>query len=77
MSNSTAETTKKITRRMKAFARFKEAHPRYHGGFLNDCFIDDACEALRLNHPSYLFGLDPEDERWDKVCPAMEPVSIG
>lgn len=53
------------TRRKAAFRRFAEAHPRYHGRFLNDCFFDEAKEALRVYDP---LRIDPDDPRWDEVC---------
>jgi hypothetical protein len=61
--------TQHRTRRQLAFARFKALHPRYHGGFLQDSFVDEVVDALGLSHTDYVFRIDPEDERWDRVCP--------
>lgn len=57
-----------ITRKCAAFRRFAEAHPRYHGGFLADCFYDVACAEMGINNISTYQRIDPNDPRWDKIA---------
>ena len=56
------------TRKALAFARFAAAHPRYHGGFLADCFYDEACYVLGINNVSSYKSIDANDPCWDKVA---------
>ena len=60
------------TRKAMAFARFAAAHPRYRGGFLADCFYDEAVEAMGISNCSTYVHLDPNDPRWDKVAKEQE-----
>lgn len=56
------------TNKSMAFARFAQAHPRYKGGLLVDCFYDEACDTLGIRNISYYMSLDPNDPCWDKVA---------
>ena len=56
------------TRKARAFARFAAAHPRYRGGFLADCFYDEACAAMDIRSYSAYIALDADDPRWDAVA---------
>ena len=56
------------TRKARAFARFAAAHPRYRGGFLSDCFYDEACAVMGISSISKYKALDSDDPRWDEVA---------
>ena len=56
------------TRKARAFARFAAAYPRYRGGFLADCFYDEACAVMGLSSYSAYIALDADDPRWDAVA---------
>ncbi len=60
------------SRKAQAFARFAAKHPRYNGAFLRDFFYDQACIELGICNHSLWVKLDPNDERWDKVCQSEE-----
>lgn len=64
-----ADETEQMTRRQKAFARYKKLYPNYHGGFLQDCFVDDVCDALNYSSSWYIYQLDPNSELWDRCFP--------
>ena len=65
-----------ITLRKRAFHAFRDRHPRYHGGFLQDCFHDFACDVLGFAGGSEWkwneLVCEPDDERWDVVRKAVE-----
>lgn len=64
MSNDNGILT---TRKAAAYNRYRTAHHRYHGGFLKDCFWDEAAEIFG----NYYIAerADADDPRWDTIHP--------